>query len=55
MATSEQRFERLRAAVKAYAEGLKRYALFGSAWVEHSEELDELWAAVLDAAELPTD
>lgn len=49
---SEQAFERLRDAVKAYADALQAYGVFGSAWVEHSEELDELWNAVLRAAGL---
>lgn len=42
-------YARLRRAVLAYAEALKRYALLGSAWTEHSDELDMLWDAVLDA------
>lgn len=44
-------YARLRAAVLAYAEALKRYAAFGSAWMEETPELDRLWADVLEAAE----
>ena len=34
-----------------YAQALKRYASFGSAWMEETPELDTLWNAVLKAAE----
>ena len=45
-------YARLRAAVLAYAAALNRYgALASTGWVEQSEELDELWNAVLDACE----
>ena len=49
---SEQQFERLRDAVKAYDQALRAYGLMGSAWIEHSDELDNLWNAVLRAAGL---
>jgi predicted phosphohydrolase len=42
-------YARLRRAVLAYAEALKRYGAFGSTWVGHAEDLDELWDAVLQA------
>lgn len=47
---SESNYARLRRAVLAYAEALARYALLGNAWLDAAPELDELWAAVLDAA-----
>jgi len=48
---SNNDYARLRRAVLAYAKALEAYGLFGNAWVEHSEELDILWAAVLAACE----
>jgi hypothetical protein len=45
-----QRFEALRDAVLAYDRALQAYGLLGAPWVEHSNELDQLWQAVLDAA-----
>jgi len=44
-------YNRLRRAVLAYADALKKYAQFGSAWMEEAPELDTLWADVLSAAE----
>jgi hypothetical protein len=46
----QQRFLNLRDAVLAYDRALRAYGLLGSAWVEHSDELDTLWTAVLRAA-----
>ena len=48
-----ERYQRLRAAVEAYDRALRAYGLLGGAWVDHSDELDQLWANVLQAAELP--
>jgi len=44
-------FPRLRTAVLAYAEALKAFGLMGEVWVDHSEDLDDLWADVLAACE----
>jgi len=48
-----ERYQRLRAAVQAYDRALRAYGLLGGPWVDHSDELDQLWANVLQAAELP--
>ena len=53
MTNFEQRYQRLCAAVDAYDQALRAYGLLGSAWVEHSDELDRLWTEVLEAAGLP--
>jgi hypothetical protein len=45
------KYRALRDAVLAYAAALKRYASFGSAWMEETPELDTLWDAVLRAAQ----
>jgi hypothetical protein len=47
---TDAQYQRLRAAVVAYDRALRAYGLLGQAWVEHSDELDRLWTAVLDAA-----
>lgn len=47
---TDERYRRLREAVLAYAEALRKYAAFGSAWMQETPELDQLWAAVLEAA-----
>lgn len=44
-------YTRLREAVLAYDRALRAYGLIGNAWVEHSNELDRLWAAVMAACE----
>lgn len=49
------RFQRLRRAVKAYDRALAAYGLMselGDQWVADSNELDRLWAAVLEAADI---
>jgi len=46
------RYRDLRAALQRYDRALRRYGLFGDAWVEHSEELDELYASVLKTADI---
>lgn len=48
---TDNAYARLRRAVLAYAAALSAYGAFGDAWVEHSEELDELWDNVLAACE----
>lgn len=48
----QQRYQRLRAAVDDYNRALQAYGLLGTAWIDHSDELDDLWAAVLEAADL---
>jgi hypothetical protein len=48
--TYQERFEALRDAVLAYDRALQAYGLLGAPWVEHPDELDRLWQAVLDAA-----
>jgi len=48
----QARYREVRAALKRYDRALRRYGLFGEAWVEHSEELDELYGEVLHAAEI---
>jgi hypothetical protein len=48
---TDNNYARLRRAVLAYARALEAYGIMGEAWVEHSEELDELWNAVLDACQ----
>ena len=50
--TFETQWRRLCAAVDAYDRALRAYGVLGDAWVDHSDELDRLWAAVLDAAGL---
>lgn len=47
---TDAQYQRLRAAVLAYDRALRAYGLLGQAWVEHSDELDRLWSAVLTAA-----
>jgi len=51
----EARYRRLRAAVLAYDRALRAYGLLGTAWVEHSETLERLYAEVLEAAEITSD
>jgi hypothetical protein len=53
MTDFQQRYQRLRDAVQTYDRALRAYGLLGEAWVEHSDELDALWAHVLEAAGLP--
>lgn len=48
----EARYQRLRAAVQAYDKALRAYGLLGTAWVEHSETLERLYAELLEAADL---
>jgi hypothetical protein len=48
----EARYRRLRAAVQAYDHALRAYGLLGTAWVEHSETLEQLYAELLKAADL---
>jgi len=48
----EQRYRRLHDAIAAYDRALRAYGLLGNAWIEHSDELDDLWYAVLDAADI---
>lgn len=47
-----QSYLRLVAAVQAYDQALRRWGVLGEAWAGPSDELDELWAAVLTAAGL---
>lgn len=51
---TDSQYATLRDAVRAYDRALKAYGLLGAAWVDHSDELDRLWTAVLRAAGLPT-
>lgn len=51
---TDQRYDRLVAAVRAYAEALREYGAAGVHWTE-SGELDRLWDAVLSAAGLDHD
>ena len=41
------------AAIERYDAALKRWAILGDAWQDHSDELDDLYYAVLRAAGLP--
>jgi hypothetical protein len=54
MTDFERKFYELQRAIQAYDRALRAYGLLGAAQVE-SDKLDRLWAAVLRAAELPTD
>ena len=49
---ADERYQRLRDAVDDYNRALRAYGLLGTAWIDHSDELDRLWAAVLEAAGL---
>lgn len=48
---TESNYAILRRAVLAYARALEAYGIVGEAWVEHSDELDQLWGEVLKACE----
>lgn len=52
MANFEAKWRRLRAAVQAYDKALRAYGLLGTAWVEHSETLEQLYAEILEAADI---